>query len=225
MRTVKPTYEILTPISEKAINELKLIEKIGRVCYKSEDRITENGESAIKFVDMLTTKHHEAMIEHSFLSVLFTVDRGISHEFVRHRLASFAQESTRYCNYTKDKFGGEITIIDITGAYKYDNKMSNLDGQTIMEITGEWVRAMEDAEKHYMRMIELGASPQIARSVLPNSTKTNIVITANYREWRNIFKLRTAPAAHPQMREIMNELLVDLKNQIPVIFDDIEVNV
>lgn len=222
MKILKPSYEILTPISPGGIQELKHIEKIGRVCYKSEDKITEDGESAKRFAKMLIDRGHEAMIEHSSLSVKFIVDRAISHEAVRHRIASFAQESTRFCNYSSDKFCAEINVIDIRGGIKLDKKMKNLSPAAIANILLEWCSAMEDAERHYMKMIELGTTPQIARSVLPNSTKTEITITANYREWRNIFKLRTAPAAHHQMREIMIPLLKELKTKIPIIFDDIE---
>ena len=167
MKIQKAGYEILTPISEGGVKELQHIERIGRVCYKSEDKITEDGESAKKFVKMLINAHHEAMIEHSTLSVMFTVDRGVSHEMVRHRIASFAQESTRYVNYSKDKFGNEINVIDLRPGIELDRKMSGMSAEVI------------DAEKHYMRLIELGATAQIARSVLPNSTKTNITITAN----------------------------------------------
>ena len=223
MRKVNAGFEILTPISEGGIKELQHIEKIGRVCYKSEDRITEDGESAKKFVRMLIRNGHEAMIEHSSLSVKFTVDRGVSHELVRHRIASFAQESTRYCNYANNKFGGECTYIDITPGMNLDTKMKNMSKEEINAVYDEWVFAMEDAEKHYMRMLELGATPQIARSVLPNSTKTEITITANYREWRNFFKLRVPKTAHPQMREVTIELLKEFKTRIPVIFDDIPV--
>lgn len=222
LNTIKASYEILTPISEGGIKELQHIEKIGRVCYKSEDRITEDGESAKKFVGMLIKNGHEAMIEHSSLSVKFTVDRGVSHELVRHRIASFAQESTRYCNYSKDKFGGACNFIDIEPGMKLDNKMKNMPDDAISVIMSEWINAMEDAEYHYMKMINLGATPQIARSVLPNSTKTEITITANYREWRNFFKLRVPNTAHPQMREITIPLLNELKSKIPVIFDDID---
>ena len=223
MNIMKPSFEILTPISENGVEELKHIEKIGRVCYKSEDKITEDGESAKKFVKMLINRGHEAMIEHSSLSVRFTVDRGISHELVRHRIASFAQESTRYCNYSLDKFGGDINVIDIKGGIGLDAKMKQLSDGEIFDIVNEWTRAMDDAEKHYLNMIELGATPQIARSVLPNSTKTEITVSANYREWRNFFKLRVAPTAHPQMREVTIPLLNELKSRIPVVFDDIEV--
>ena len=221
MNILKAGFEILTPISEGGIEELKHIEKIGRVCYKSEGKITEDGESAKKFVKMLIDRGHEAMIEHSSLSVKFVVDRGVSHELVRHRIASFAQESTRYVNYSLEKFGNEINVIDIRDGINLDNKMKNMDSDTISAIMGEWCLAMEDAEKHYMKMIELGATPQIARSVLPNSTKTEITITANYREWRNFFKLRVPNTAHPQMREVTIPLLKELKARLPIIFDDI----
>ena len=197
MNILKAGFEILTPISEGGIEELKHIEKIGRVCYKSEGNITEDGESAKKFVKMLINRDHTAMIEHSSLSIKFIVDRGVSHELVRHRIASFAQESTRYVNYSLDKFGNEINVIDIRNGIILDNKMKNMDANTIEVIINEWLLAMEDAEKHYMKMMELGATPQIARSVLPNSTKTEITITANYREWRNFFKLRVPNTAHP----------------------------
>ena len=224
MKILNPNYKILTPISDGAVDELKHIERIGRVCYKSEDRITEDGESAKKFCKMLIDRGHEAMIEHSTLSVLFTVDRGVSHEMVRHRIASFAQESTRYVNYSKDKFGNEIGVIDIMGGIERDKALNNEDADLLGEIYTEWFKGMEDAEKHYMKLIELGATPQIARSVLPNSTKTNITITANYREWRNFFKLRTTLAAHPQIREVTVPLLKELQQRIPIIFDDIEVS-
>lgn len=225
MNIIKSNYEILTQISDNGIEELKHIERIGRVCYKSEDKISEDGETAKKFVKMLIDRGHEAMIEHSSLSVKFTVDRGVSHELVRHRIASFAQESTRYVNYSLDKFGNEINVIDIAGGIKLDAKMNGTPDSIIDVILHEWIEAMEDAEKHYMRMIELGATPQIARSVLPNSTKTEITITANYREWRNFFKLRTAPIAHPQMREVTIPLLKELQNRLPIIFDDINMEV
>ena len=211
MKIIKPSYEILTPISDGGIKELQHIEKIGRVCYKSEDRITDDGESAKKFVKMLISNGHEAMIEHSSLSVKFVVDRGVSHELVRHRIASFAQESTRYCNYSKDKFGNEITVIEPcfwnedTGFYEC------------------WKASCEQSERYYFELLNGGATPQQARTVLPNSLKTEITITANYREWRNFFRLRTAGASHPRMREVTRPLLKELKTLIPIIFDDIEV--
>lgn len=221
MKIINAGYEILTPID--GIKELQHIEKIGRVCYKSEDKITSDGESAKKFVKMIISRGHEAMIEHSSLSVKFIVDRGVSHELVRHRIASFAQESTRYCNYTNDKFGNEISVICPMGGVLLDTKTKSLSGNDIDKLINEWSAAMEDAERHYMKMIEIGTTPQIARSVLPNSTKTEITVTANYREWRNFFKLRVAQSAHPQMREVTIPLLKELKSKLPIVFDDIEV--
>lgn len=161
------------------------------------------------------------MIEHYNITVRLTNDRGVSHEEVRHRIASYAQESTRYCNYAKDKFGNEITYIDIRGGMNLDPKVSKLDAAIQSQIYDEWVEACLDAEKHYNKMISLGATPQIARSVLNNSTKTEICITMNIREWRHFFDLRCSPAAHPQMREIAIMLLKAFKTMIPVVFDDL----
>lgn len=217
MKIIKPSYEIMTPINRKEL--LKTIEIAGRTCYKSEDKITE--DSASKFVKMLIKNGHEAMIEHYNITIKFVNDRGISHEEVRHRIASFAQESTRYCNYSKNKYGNQITFIDIRDGINLDQKMKNLSLGQINEVINEWLLACEDAERHYFKMIELGATPQIARSVLNNSTKTEIVITANLREWRNIFKLRCSNAAHPQMREIMIPLFEEMKKLLPDVFEDI----
>ena len=147
------------------------------------------------------------MIEHSSLSVKFIVDRGVSHEIVRHRISSFAQESTRYCNYSKDKFNNEITFV--TPTFFKDDQYHL------------WQVSMKQSEHAYFEFLNGGATPQEARTVLPNSLKTEVVMTANYREWRNFFKLRTAKAAHPQMREVTIPLLNELKSKIPVIFDDI----
>ncbi len=328
MKIVDPAFEIITPIDETEI--LKMLETVGRTCYKSEDKITK--DSCQSFISGIIKRGHEAVIEHSsfifemndlslssleelikclsdkgfnsFLRITYdkrpvvsgnvrawrdflkcvaqkycipgymqsfiysnpilfpeyqnstfsdeidedfkfvllhpddlisdierlthiditvrlTNDRGVSHEEVRHRIASYAQESTRYCNYSKDKFGNEITYIDIKGGMELDPKVSKLDAATFAMIYDEWVQACKDAENHYNKMISLGASPQIARSVLNNSTKTEICITMNLREWRHFFDLRCSPAAHPQMREIAIKLLKAFKMMIPVIFDDL----
>lgn len=215
---VKPNYEIFLNKSPEEMYQN--IEKIGRTCYKSEDKITDT--SHVQFIRGLISRGHEAMIEHEYMSVCFTVDRGVTHELVRHRIANFAQESTRYCNYSNDKFGNEISVIDIADAIQLDSKMKHMDAETIVEVLNVWNEAMLDAEKHYFKLIELGATPQIARGVLPTSTKATIWITANMREWRAIFKLRADKPAHPQMREVMLPLLYNLKNILPLFFEDID---
>ena len=218
MKIVEPKYEILTDISEGGIKELQQIERVARVCYKSEDKITPDGESAKKLVGFLVKQGHEAMLEHSQLSVLFTCDRGVANELVRHRIASFAQESTRYCNYSKEKFGGELTFI--WPSYIRGEQYCELNDSEVT-IKSSFLEAMTYAEKDYKLMIANGMRPEQARCVLPLCLKTEIVVTANYREWRNIFKLRTPVAAHPQMRELMCPLLKELQSKIPVVFDDI----
>lgn len=205
MKIINASYEILTPITG---DELKAIERAGRTCYKSEKNITD--DSARDFVKKLIKNHHEAMLEHSSLSVKFICDRGVSHELVRHRLASFAQESTRYCNYGKD---GELTFI--RPCFWDENGIEY----------AEWYCDMRRAEATYLRLINgLKCTPQQARSVLPNSIKTEVIMTANYREWRHFLNLRAARAtgpAHPQMEELAVPLLDELSGLIPEIFDDI----
>ena len=219
MKIVKPTFEILTPLDRVSI--CKQIELIARTCYKSEDKITDT--SAPRMVKGLISRQHLAMIEHAHVSVKFTCDRGVSHEVVRHRVASYAQESTRYCNYSGDKFGNEITYIDIKGGMDGDPRTSLLDVGTALAIYEEWLCACEDAERHYNRMIELGATPQIARSVLNNSTKTEIVVTMNLREWIHFFNLRalgTTGAPHPQMKEAAMPLLKAFAEALPEVFEE-----
>lgn len=207
MKTIKAGFHILSPINGAEI--LKSIEQAGRVCYKSEDKITDG--SAEKFVAGIIKRGHEAVLEHESIRVKFIVDRGVSHEIVRHRLAAYCQESTRYCNYSKGQFGEEITVIEPCFWDKDSDLMK------------DWRSAMRMAENHYLGLLNQGASPQEARSVLPNSLKTEVVMTANLREWRHFFKLRTAPAAHPQMREVAIALLKEFQRLVPVVFDDIEV--
>jgi len=170
---------------------------------------------------MILGRHHESVIEHGSMTVKFIIDRGVSHELVRHRLASFSQESTRYCNYSKDKFDNQLTFIvpcwlDLTD---WDGRITVPSDDPKMI----WLRAMSRAEIDYNKLIESGWVAQEARSILPNSLKTEIVVTANFREWRTIFTQRTSKAAHPQMREIMVPLLNEVKERIPVVFDDINV--
>lgn len=223
MKIVEPKYEILTEISEGGIKELQQIERIARICYKSEDKIVPDGSSAKKLVGFLIKQEHEAMLEHSQLSVLFTCDRAIANELVRHRIASFAQESTRYCNYAGEKFGGELSFI--RPYYISNLDICDPDYHEVAEKERNayeiWHETCANAELDYKQLVDAGMRPEQARCVLPLCLKTEIVVTANYREWRNIFKLRTPVAAHPQMRELMCTLLLELQKKIPVIFDDI----
>lgn len=186
------------------------LERIARVCYQSEEKMTRDGESARRMMRTLIENGHEAMLEHEKLTVLFTCDRGISHELVRHRMASFAQESTRYCNYSKGKFGHEVTFI----------RPCFLDNSS--RAYNDWTRTIVECEQRYFDMLEAGCKPEEARDVLPTSLKTQVVVTANMREWRHILKLRCAKDAHPQMKELMIPLLMELKRRIPVLFDDIQ---
>lgn len=214
MQVIKSNVEILTPITNDL---LKMIEIAGRTCYKSEDRITE--DSAEGFVSRMIASNHGAMLEHAHVSLRVTCDRGVTHEIVRHRLASYAQESTRYCNYAKDKFGGQVTYIDPVPGFTIENKAYSVE--QLEAIMAEWIAACEDAERHYLRLIELGCSPQMARGVLNNATKTEIVITMNMREWRHFIGLRASNAAHPQIREIAQEVLRIFREKLPVIVADI----
>lgn len=210
MKIIKPGFEFLGDINGEDI--IRRIEVVGRTCYKSEDKITT--DSAAKFVAMLIKRGHEAMIEHVAVSVKIICDRGVTHEIVRHRLASYAQESTRYCNYGTEKFGGEITVIEPA----FWNGVQGVNSQKYHL----WLQAMRACEEAYLSLLAAGASPQEARSVLPNSLKTEIVVTMNLREWRHFFKLRAANAAHPQMREIARPMLEQFKQRIPFVFDDIQ---
>lgn len=201
------SVEILQSLNGLEI--LKHIEKCGRVSYKSERNIKEG--SAEKFVGALIKHKHESVLEHYNITVKFITDRGITHELVRHRLASFTQESTRYVAYNLDKFGGEIQVI----------KPSEIDTE---EKEYAWKISMNNAERAYFDLLNMGCKPETARSVLPTCTKTELVMTANFREWRHLLKLRTAPDAHPDIRILCIDLLNQLKEKIPVVFDDIEVN-
>ena len=224
MKLVKQGHQILSFISIGGIEELQRIEVAGRTCYKSEEKITPDGESAKRFVKMIIDNGHEAMLEHSSLSVRFICSRGVSHEIVRHRLFSFAQESTRYCNYSKGKFGGECTFIvppdtdwGVNPDEYHDNYMAFEDDS----LMGLWYASLLEAETDYMYLLNAGWTPQQARDVLPNALKTEIVVTGNYREWRHFFKLRCDEKAHPHMRALAKDLLEDVKMRIPVVFDDL----
>lgn len=205
MKIIKAGYEIIDSLDGQTI--LKKIERIARVCYKSEDKITDG--SAEKMIKSLIKRGHTAMLEHYSFSVKFTVDRGVSHEIVRHRVASYAQESTRYCNYGKS---GDVVFIEPC-FYEPDSYQYQL-----------WEQSVAKAEEMYLELLSYGATPQEARDVLPTSVKTEIVMTANLREWRHFFSLRAVGvtgAPHPQMLEVAVPLLKDVATKIPIVFDDL----
>lgn len=207
MKIISPSFEFESFDSQEILQNL---EKAGRTCYKSEEKITDT--SCIPFIKNVITRGHESVLEHEKLTCRVVCDRGISHECVRHRIASYSQESSRYVNYSNFD---EISFIDIRKAFNYndDSPQFNL-----------WRVAMINAEYSYLEMIKAGCSPQEARSVLPNSVKTEIVITMNLRAWRHFFRLRalgTAGKPHPQMLELTIPMLEYCKQNLPVIFADL----
>ena len=207
MKIIEPSFQFFEPLDGAQM--LKRLERAGRVCYKSEDKITQ--DSAETFLANIIKRGHESVLEHEKITVSLICDRGVTHELVRHRIASYSQESTRYCNYMGEKFGRELTFIKPCFWAEDDPKYA------------VWKEQMAQHEETYQRLLEAGASPQEARSILPNSLKTEIVVTMNLREWRHFFRLRTAPAAHPQMREAADMLLAAFQAELPVIFDDLSV--
>lgn len=213
MHIITPSIEIINAPDYGTM--LHKIERIGRVCYKSEDKIKE--DSAEGFIRSLIKRGHESVIEHESITVKVTCDRGITHEIVRHRIASYSQESTRYCNYTDGKFGSQITVIDPRYGFGWDlTKEDDLNKWKV------WNKAMDAAEWSYRQMLKYGATPQEARTVLPNSLKTELVMTMNLREWRHFIRLRTSPAAHPQMQEAANLIAEVFTLYYPAFFDDLE---
>lgn len=218
MKIINPSTRLYVngqPLAWKyGIDMLKAIERIGRTCYKSEDKITD--DSYETFVRNLIKRGHLSVIEHCSVTADIICDRGVTHEIVRHRIGSYSQESTRYCNYSADKYGNEITVIDPGTAFGWsDDKPEDAAKRT------NWEYACRVAEVQYLEMLNNWASPQEARSVLPNSLKTEIWVTYNLREWRHFFQLRCAPAAHPQMQEVARMLLAEMTAYVPIIFDDV----
>lgn len=208
MKIIKQSCEILTPLNENEI--LKHLEQCARVCYKSEHKITDS--SAPDFIKRLISRGHEAAIEHFNITVKFITDRAIANEIVRHRLASYCQESTRYCNYTKEQFGKEITVIEPEYLLGEENFFAHEC----------WEKICEECEHAYFDLLEMGRTPQEARCVLPLSLKAELIMTANIREWRHFLKLRTSNAAHPQMQVLAIMLLNEFMEKIPTLFEDIE---
>lgn len=214
MKIINASYKIMNPdITKSEIVEdiYRRIENAGRTCYKSENRTRSN--SFDSFIRMCIQKGHESVLEHASLTVKFIVDRGVSHELVRHRIASFSQESTRYCNYSDERFGNEVTFIK--PCFWDENEDASY---------AEWETQMREAEKCYLHLLAIGEPPQHARSVLPNSLKTEVIMTANIREWRDFLKKRAAGiygVPHPQMAEVAIPLLKELRLRLPILFEDI----
>jgi thymidylate synthase (FAD) len=208
MRIVQPSVKLLhvTPDPER------VIELAGRVCYKSEDKIT--SDSHVAFIKMILDpkKAHESVLEHASAGFHIICDRGISHELVRHRIASYSQESTRYCNYSKGKFGNEISVV----------RPSGISSCSRADVYEAWVAGCEEAERTYLKLLATGTSAQNARSVLPTCLKTEVVMTANFREWRHFLKLRMSVAAHPDMRIIAEMIHFHLITIAPIVFEDLK---
>lgn len=207
MKIIEPNVEILSNINGNEI--LKHLELCARNCYKSESNITEDTTSAIKMINKLIELDHTAMLEHFNITIKLLCDVGTYKDLTRHRHCSFAIESTRYCNYSKGKFGNEISVI----------KPCNMDENSGIYHT--WLKAMNDMERAYMQMAEIGATPDQLRMILPHSTAASVILTANIREFRHIFNLRCAKAAHSSVRQIMLMTLNEFHNKIPVLFDDL----
>ena len=203
MKIIEPSVKILTPIDGKTI--LKHLEECGRTCYQSHDNTTE--DSAERLLRQIIKSGHESVLEHFLITVKMQMDIGAYNDITRHRLASFSIESTRWCNYSKGTFGTELKFM----------KPCNIEG----ELYDDWLKTMEYIEKMYMQMAEKGAAPDQLRMILPHSTAAEVCMSANLREWRHIFRLRTAKNAHPSVQQVMNMLLAEFKKKIPVIFDDI----
>lgn len=206
MKIIEPSVELIDDFDAAAI--MRKLERAGRVCYKSESNI--KSDSAEKFIRGIIKRGHESVIEHATVSFKIICDRGVTHELVRHRVASYSQESTRFCDYSAGKFGNELTFIKPC-FWSEDDENFRL-----------WSETMALIEKNYLAMRAAGARPEEARSILPNSLKTEIFVTMNLRELRHFLKLRTAPAAHPQMRQVALKILNLLVEKLPAVFDDLK---
>ncbi len=208
MKLIDQSHEIIF-----CPDTLGMIERAGRTCYKSEDKITE--DSSEKFVKMLVDRGHHAMIEFGDIIVRFITNRGVTHELVRHRLCSFAQESTRYVKYDGEmEFIRPVWMRSALNGHIKDYHLQCLESFD----ERVFISAMMDAEARYKSLLDAGWRPEQAREVLPNALKTEIVVKANVREWRHIFLLRTSLKAHPQMRGLMAPLQKELREKLPVLF-------
>lgn len=215
MELLHPSYQIETPLPQLS-TALERIELAGRTCYKSEERIEPGSD--VGFARMILARGHESVIEHEFVTVRFICDRGVTHELVRHRLAAYSQESTRYCNYGSDdvKFIIPIWLRGKLRPGKFE--IAEFGAEKDREVS-LWTGQMLSAERCYQELLVEGWRPEQARGVLPNALKTEIVATMNLRQWKHVFRLRCSSDAHPQMRELMIPLRDELRSRIPVVFD------
>jgi hypothetical protein len=203
LKIVNQSIEVLTKTPYE--DAVRLVEEAGRTCYKSESKGTVEG--AEKFIKGIIKRGHESVIEHFTITVRVITDRGTTHQIVRHRLASYSQESTRYCNYSKDKFGNEITVIKPS----FDEDSLNYKN---------WKSCCEDSEIAYLHLLGDGATPEQARAVLPTCLKTELVMTMNAREWRHFLKMRLDKAAQKEIRDLAQMILDQFKERYPVFFED-----
>ena len=213
MKITEASARLMNPFYDEICDDfylqlqLKHVEKCGRICYLSEPKDPEG--STDKFIRMLIKNGHESPLEHGGCTFKIVTDRAISQEVVRHRLASYSQESTRYCNYANGKFSREITVIESSGLAENEAR--------------EWLDAMEHLERTYLLMIDSGVKPEKARDVLPLCLKTELMMTANFREWRHFLKLRGSRMAHPGIRKIAKQIYEVFQRAIPVLVEDIEI--
>lgn len=212
MKITEASAKLMNPFYDEICDDfylqlqLKHVEKCGRICYLSEPKDPEG--STDKFIRMLIKNGHESPLEHGGCTFKIVTDRAISQEVVRHRLASYSQESTRYCNYANGKFSREITVIESSGLAENEAR--------------EWLDAMEHLERTYLLMIDSGVKPEKARDVLPLCLKTELMMTANFREWRHFLKLRGSRMAHPEIRKIAKQIYKVFQRAIPVLVEDIK---
>lgn len=234
MKIVEPSVEIIDEIDGEKI--LKKLEICGRTCYQSEPK----GNSAEDFIRNIIKRGHESVLEHISITARFICSRACSHQLVRHRLASFSQESMRFCAYNKDRFGNEITVIkprcfkDVDFDHMADIKLFANSSprlyssyysvekydKRISEAVTEWQVAQMHCEESYFNLINGGYKPEDARGVLSQDTKTTVVMTANLREWRHVFNMRCDSHAQAEIRELCTDLLKQMHDKIPAVFDD-----
>ncbi len=205
MKIIEPVVEIEKVDYNKM---MKNLERACRTCYRSEDKITE--ESYKTLLKNCINRGHESILEHEKITIRMTCDIGVYKDLTRHRHASFSIESTRYCNYGKDKFDNQIKFIEPV----------NIEKNT--KLYEEWQKTCEEIEKHYIKMVNLGATPDQMRMILPHSTAAEVTMTANIREWKHVLSLRCTKHAHPAVEQVMIPLLLHLKKNMPEIFESIE---